>query len=330
MPVYYCEKCDAGHQKPIVAAEKPEKCVECGSTEIVQDEDVLDTWFSSALWPFATLGWPEKTEDLAYFYPTSFLCTAPEILYLWVARMIFSGLEFMGEIPFSEVYLHSTILAKDGGRMSKSRPETIVDPMEMIETYGADATRFGIIYQTSRDLQAIKFSKEALLAGQKFANKLWNIARFIRMLEEGDNAMGGAAEGGERDGRGVTAGAEDKIRSEAQEVDKAPELKTDADKQITERFNQTLKAVEGFLAEYEFGKAAHGLYDFAWHDLADVYVEITKKEKNLTLLREIYCRLLILLHPFMPFITEEIYPAFRRAEDKELLAAGAWPREFGL
>jgi len=298
LPVYYCEKCDTEHQKPMVALEKPTKCPICGATEITQDEDVLDTWFSSALWPFATLGWPEKTPDLAYFYPTNFLCTAPEILYLWVARMIFSGLEFMGEIPFPEVYLHSTILAKDGSRMSKSRPETIVDPLEMVETYGADATRFGIIYQTSRDLQAIKFSKEALLAGQKFANKLWNIARFIQMLEGDGGATG------------------------------APTITTDADQQIVARFNETLAQVEKYLAEYEFGKAAHELYDFAWHDLADVYVEITKKERNLPLLREIYRRLLTMLHPFMPFITEELYPAFRRAQDKELLASGEWAERF--
>ncbi|MDD4607400.1 MAG: valine--tRNA ligase [Patescibacteria group bacterium] len=295
LPVYYCQNCDAQHLHPIIADESPTECPECHAKNIVQDPDVLDTWFSSALWPFATLGWPEQTEDLKYFYPTNFLCTAPEILYLWVARMIFSSLEFTNQIPFSEIYLHSTILTKDGQRMSKSKPETIVDPLEMIETYGADATRFGIVYQTTRDLQAIRFSKDDLLAGQRFINKLWNMGRFIKMLQ-----------------------------AEKKQIDKSIKIKSLADKWIVNQLNKTIQQVDKLINEYEFGKATHILYDFSWYQLADWYIEIAKTEKNLSLLENIYLTLLKLLHPFIPFATEEIYSQFNKQKN-QLLMISDWP-----
>lgn len=292
IPVWYCDDCDSDHKNPIASEDTPLSCPKCNSEKLTQDEDVLDTWFSSALWPFATLGWPDKTPDLERFYPTTFLSTAPEILYLWVARMIFSGIEFMGKIPFSKVYLHSTILAKDGSRMSKSKPETIVDPMDMIEKYGADATRFGIVYQTTRDLQAIKFSEDELLAGKKFINKLWNMARFLTMLEDEHGTTGNT------------------------------KPQTLADKWILSKLNSTIAQVNKLIAEYELGKAEHILYDFAWKDFADWYIEITKNEKNIELAKFVYFELLKLLHPFIPFVTEKIY---NNAHPKEMLISTKWP-----
>ncbi|MFA7662897.1 MAG: valine--tRNA ligase, partial [Patescibacteria group bacterium] len=292
LPVWYCEACDKEHQHPIISETTPTSCPKCDSQNLVQDEDVLDTWFSSALWPFAALGWPEKSTDLEKFYPTTLLSTAPDILYLWVARMIFSGIEFIGKVPFNTVYLHSTILTKDGSRMSKSRPETTVDPMNMVEKYGADATRFGIIYQTSRDLQAIKFSEDDLLAGKKFINKLWNMARFIIMLEDENKDAG----------------------------DLNPQ--TLADRWILHRLNSTITEVTDCIKDYEFGKAEHALYDFAWKDFADWYIEIAKNEKNIKLVKFVYFELLKLLHPFVPFLTEEIYSSFH---PDEMIISAKWP-----
>jgi len=293
MPVYYCEKCDRKHQKPIVQKEKPKKCPYCGSDKIVQEEDVLDTWFSSALWPFATLGWPQKTKDLAYFYPTSFLSTAPGIIYLWVARMIISGLEFMKKIPFPLVYLHGTVLTKEGKRMSKSLG-TGVDPLKMIEKYGADATRFGIIYQAPRDSQAIRFSEEALISSQKFINKIWNIARFITLKEK--------------------------------EGSKKRKRKTLSERWILSRLNRLIEDVNQEIESFHFSRAEHLLYEFIWHNFADWYLEISKTEKNYSLVKSIYLELLKLLHPFIPFVTEEIYQKIKAKGRKDILMTSPWPK----
>ncbi len=180
LPVWYCENEDC--RETIVAETEPAACPHCGGTALRRETDVLDTWFSSALWPFATWGWPDETADLAYFYPTNLLSTAREIIFLWVARMVMMGLEFMGDIPFSDVYIHSVIQAPDGRRMSKSLG-TGIDPLEMIGKYGADATRFALLLMSST--QDVRFSEEKIVMGRSFANKLWNASRLVLLASEG-------------------------------------------------------------------------------------------------------------------------------------------------
>ncbi|MEO6077356.1 MAG: class I tRNA ligase family protein, partial [Candidatus Andersenbacteria bacterium] len=260
----------------IVSLEKPE-----GDYE--QDPDTLDTWFSSALWPFATLGWPEKTEDLQQFYPTSVLVTAREILYLWVARMMFSGLELVGEVPFKDVLIHPVVLAKNGQRMSKSLG-TGVDPLELIEAHGADATRFGLMHQMSFDMQQMKFDPEAIKAAQNFANKIWNIARLLDGLEE-------------REGE------------------------TLADQWIQGRMSAVAQEVTSLLEAYRIGEAARAVQDFIWYEFADWYIEIVKKEGSSKVARKVFADILTLLHPFMPFITEVVWEYIGNTE---LLITSAW------
>ncbi|MDD5547732.1 MAG: valine--tRNA ligase [Candidatus Pacebacteria bacterium] len=251
------------------------------------ENDVLDTWFSSALWPFATLGWPEKTKDLKEFYPTQVLSTARDIINLWVARMIFSSLEFLKEKPFTDVIIHGTILAKDGRRMSKSLG-TGIDPLELIEKYGSDATRFGLIWQSMGN-QDIKWDETAVMGGKKFANKLWNIARFILQ----------------------------------QEIISEPDLKNDSG--LLEKLEQTKKSVGEQIDSYDFGQALHTLYDFIWHDLADKYIEMSKTDENLRAIisKVVLKDILKLLHPFMPHITEEIYQNMPE-KDKEFIMIEDW------
>lgn len=268
---------------------------------IKNSEDVLDTWFSSALWPFATLGWPKKTEKLDYFYPTNVLSTARDIIFLWVARMVFSSLEFTGKIPFNEVYIHPTVFNKEGKRMSKSLG-TGVDPIELIETYGADATRFGLMYQNT-GIQDIKFSEEAIFAGKKFANKIWNASRFV-MMQVGDS----------------------KLKNPNSEI-KNPKLK-----EVVKNYNLDLE-------KFKFGKLTHELYEYFWHEYCDKTIEEKKKvinseaasEKEKTdakgeLLNELIA-LLKLLHPIMPFVTEAVWQELKNIvndlEDSIMIAK--WP-----
>lgn len=273
----------------VVSIEKPEG-------EYEQDPDVLDTWFSSALWPFATLGWPENTDNLTTFYPTSVLVTARDILYLWVARMVFSGLEFMkGEeygnrdeaarIPFQHVFIHPTVLAKDGQRMSKTLG-TGVDPLELIEQYGADATRFGLMHQMSYDNQAIKFDEEAIKAARNFANKLWNIARLLEGLE-----------------------------------DRAEE--SEADAWIRSRLANVIHEVSELLKNYKIGEAARTLHDFVWGEYADWYLEIVKTEGSPAVAREVFQTTLQLLHPFMPYVTEVLW---EQQGHEGMLIISSWPQ----
>lgn len=272
----------------VVSLEKP-------AGDWVQDPDVLDTWFSSALWPFATLGWPDNTEDLQTFYPTSVVVTAREILYLWVARMIFSGLELMQgsnygnrtqeqRIPFHSVFIHPTVLAKNGQRMSKSLG-TGIDPLDLIEKYGADATRFGLMYQMSHDQQAIKFDERALESARNFGNKIWNIARLLTSLPE---------------------------RQE----------ETIADAWIELRFAQVAQQVTADLHEYKLGEAARRLYSFVWNDFADWYVELLKHAGSRDKARAVFTKTLQLLHPFMPHITEVLWSVW---EQPGMIATSAWP-----
>ncbi len=258
-------------------------------------DDVLDTWFSSALWPFAVLGWPEKTRDFETFYPTQVLFTGRDIINLWVSRMIFSGLEFTNKIPFTDIYINPTVLAKDGRRMSKSLG-TGIDPLELVEKYGADATRFGLMWQ-NMGLQDIQFSEEHLLAGKKFANKLWNITRFV--LTKTDGKVYTTLP--------VAQGIEEKI--------------------ILEKLNTTIMNVSADIDAFKFGQAIRTLYEFVWHDFADMYIEHSKtqdSEETKQVLSYVLVKSLKLLHPFMPFITEEIYRTLDIPEKKMLLVEN-WP-----
>ena len=262
------------------------------------EEDVLDTWFSSALWPLATLGWPEKTHDMEIYYPTQVLSTARDIINLWVGRMIFSGLEFTGEKPFSDVIIHATILTKDGKRMSKSLG-TGIDPMTLIEKYGSDATRFGLIWQ-AMGTQDIHWAEEHVVAGKKFANKLWNIARFVMS------------------------------KTNMREIPK--DIGTINADEESGRFLANLEKTTLFLTkeidEYNFGQALHGLYDFVWHDFADHYIEYAKKndtKETQAVLSYALDRILRMLHPFMPFITEKIYGTLP-IPNKKLLIIEDWPK----
>jgi valyl-tRNA synthetase len=257
------------------------------------ETDVLDTWFSSALWPFATLGWPEKTKDLKEFYPTTLLSTAQDIIYLWVARMIFSSLEFLKTIPFKNVYIHATVLNVEGKRMSKSLG-TGTDPLELIEKYGADATRFGLLYLTSREQQAMKFSEDSAKASRNFCNKLWNINRFIQIFSD----------------KPQYASFRDKKL-------------TIADKWILSRLNTIIGSTTEKIENYQLGEAARELYDFIWHEYADWYIEISKNQKkNLNIY--IFKNILKLLHPFMPFVSEQIWQM--NYKEKEALIISEWPK----
>ncbi len=268
------------------------------------ETDVLDTWFSSALWPFATLGWSAsakatagKPSDLKTFYPTQVLVTDRGIINLWVARMIFSGLEFMKEKPFSDVIIHATILTKEGRRMSKSLG-TGIDPMGLIEKYGADATRFGLIWQTMGN-QDIHWDETAVMAGKKFANKIWNIARFV-FRQIGD----------------ATPAAFD---SQPKEND---------DREILKKLAETKKSVDKYLGQYEFGQALHSLYEFVWHDFADKYIELSKKRTDEEAQKVLYTILLDtlkMLHPFMPHLTEEIYQNLPE-KNKDFLMVEEWSK----
>ncbi len=267
------------------------------------ENDVLDTWFSSALWPFATLGWPEKTNDLKEFYPTSVLSTAQDIIYLWVARMVFSSLEFLKEIPFKNVYIHATVLNIEGKRMSKSLG-TGLDPIELIEKYGADATRFGILYQTSRDQQAMKFSEETVKASRNFCNKIWNINRFIQMNLQNQNSK-------------------NQIPNKSKFSKLEIQNLTEDDKWILKRLNETIKSVSKKIENYEFGESARELYEFVWHEYADKYIEASKKQKkNINV--HIFKNILKLLHPFIPFITESIWQINYKKEKPLIISE--WPK----
>nr|MDQ5810017.1 valine--tRNA ligase [Actinomycetota bacterium] len=237
-----------------------------------QDPDILDTWFSSGLWPFATLGWPEETEDLEYFYPTSLLSTAREIMYLWVARMIMMGLRFKGESPFEKVNVHSIVLAEDGTKMSKSKGNTI-DPLDLFDEYGADAVRFGLLYQSST--QDFAYSYERAELGRSFVTKLWNATRFVLGYPEGE---------------------------ETREA-------SPSDRWILSEFNRTARDYDALLGECEFSEAMRLIYGFAWNQFADWYIEIAKAAPSPAtprVLREVFFGILELLHPVMPFATEEM------------------------
>jgi valyl-tRNA synthetase len=287
IPVWYCPD---GHTT--VAASAPDACSECGSGELRQDEDVLDTWFSSALWPFATLGWPEQTPDLARFYPGDVCSTGRDINFLWVSRMIWAGIEMMGDIPFSAVNYHSMILAPDGRRMSKSLG-TGIDPSDLIAEHGADATRYGLLKMSSS--QDVRFSAGAIEEGRKLANKLWNAARLIL---------------------GQTEGVEPDARPTAVE-----------ERWILTRLDETRELLEQVIPRFDFADGVNALYHVTFDDFCDWYAEACKPrlydgdaDARATALAALE-RLLRLLHPVMPHVTEEIWSQFHATR----LIVEPWP-----
>ncbi|RJQ55839.1 MAG: valine--tRNA ligase [Actinobacteria bacterium] len=295
IPAWYCE---CGEM--VVAPDAPRECPKCSSSNLTQDSDVLDTWFSSALWPFATLGWPERTPDLEYFYPTSVLSTARDILYLWVARMIMMGLKFMGDIPFETVIIHPTVLNFEGRRMSKSLG-TGVDPLDLIEKYGTDATRFGILVQTSH-VQDMRFTEDKLEMSRNFCNKIWNASRLILMNLE-------SYEPG------------------------PPEPVTVSERWILSRYERLVEQATGWMETYQLSDAGRALYDFFWSDFCDWQLELAKaqlygedaeaKLRAQRILVHVLEGALRLLHPLMPFISEEIWQRLPSAG--ESIMVSPWP-----
>ena len=301
IPVWYCDDC--GHMT--VSRQDPTVCEKCGSTHIQRDPDVLDTWFSSALWPFSTLGWPEKTEDLDYFYPTDVLVTGYDIIFFWVARMIFSGCEQTKKAPFHTVFIHGLVRDDQGRKMSKSLGNGI-DPLEMAEKYGADALRFNLVTGNSPG-NDMRFYTERCEAMRNFANKIWNASRFLMMnLTIEDNAL--------------------------------PEQLELEDKWILSKLNTVIREVTENMDHYELGVAAQKLYDFIWDTYCDWYIEMTKarlqgdnpaaKEQAQRVLCYVLTDILKLLHPFMPFLTEEIWQALPHEAGNEVkfLMLQSWPQ----
>ena len=299
IPAYYCAECG----EVVVAKEMPEKCPKCGCTHLTQDEDTLDTWFSSALWPFSTLGWPDKTEDLEYFYPTDVLVTGYDIIFFWVIRMIFSGYEQMGEKPFKTVLFHGLVRDSQGRKMSKSLGNGI-DPLEIIEQYGADALRLTLITGNAPG-NDMRFYHERVEASRNFANKVWNASRFIMMNMEGKE---------------IPADAKDNLEP--------------VDKWILSKLNTLVKDATENMEHYELGIAVQKVYDFIWDEFCDWYIEMVKprlynsddaKSQGAALytLKTVLIDALKLLHPYMPFVTEEIFCTIQSEEESIMISK--WP-----
>ncbi|HBL35444.1 MAG TPA: valine--tRNA ligase, partial [Firmicutes bacterium] len=288
----------------IAAREEPKVCTKCGHANLEQDPDVLDTWFSSALWPFSTMGWPDETPELKHFYPTAVLVTARDIIFFWVARMVFMGLEFMAEKPFHEVLIHGLVLDQYGKKMSKSRPETNIDPLDVIEKYGADTLRFTLATGTTLG-QDQRFQMEKIDGVRNFSNKIWNAARFVLM------------------------NLEDYPKGE-EELDLS--TLSLADRYILSRLQRLTAEAEGMIKRYDLGGFANQLYDVIWSEFCDWYIEMAKPALRLegaarrttqTVLVIVLRQLMTLLHPYMPFITEEIWQALPHRGETLMLAA--WP-----
>jgi len=335
LPVYYCKSCQTeaefGSQKPadkmsvntkgvIVSKERPAKCPSCGSIELTQDEDVLDTWFSSWLWPFATFYWPfgqekgqdggtnlKRKDELAYFYPTNCLVTASEILFFWVARMIMAGLEFMDQIPFRDVIIHGTVRDEQGIKMSKSLGN-IIDPLDVIDKFGADALRFSLLLLAASGSD-VYLSDEKFLVGRNFSNKIWNATRFIFLKINESDLMVDNFEFGKIEG---------------------------IDEWILKELNGTIEQVSACLDNYSLNEASKKIYDFFWHVFCDWYIEIIKDNFTLDKAKvAVYVLLnsLKLLHPFMPFITEEIFGLIKNHTAlslEESLVISSWPSVLDL
>ncbi|MBX6772438.1 MAG: valine--tRNA ligase [Chloroflexi bacterium] len=297
IPVWYCDRCG----QTIASVETPARCPSCGNQELRQDPDVLDTWFSSGLWPFSTLGWPEDTEDLRYFYPTSVLETGYDIIFFWVARMIMFGLEFTGKPPFEVVYLHGLLRDEHGEKMSKSKGN-VRNPLEVIDRFGADALRYALVTGSTPG-NDMRLSEEKLEGARNFANKLWNAARFV--LSTGQPPT----------------------------VEPDPAALTAADRWILSRYHRTVASVSSLLEEFEFGEAGRILYEFVWSEFCDWYIEIAKVQirsgdaarasTTRWVLFRVLDGILRLLHPYMPFVTEAIWDHLPGRDS--MLIVARWP-----
>jgi valyl-tRNA synthetase len=305
IPAYYCDKCG----EVVVAKEAPATCPKCGHDHLTQDEDTLDTWFSSALWPFSTLGWPQETEDYQYFYPTNVLVTGYDIIFFWVIRMVFSGFEYTGKVPFNKVLMHGLVRDSQGRKMSKSLGNGI-DPLEIIDQYGADALRLTLITGNAPG-NDMRFYMERVEASRNFANKVWNASRFIMMNLE----------------KAETSDAID------------PATLTDADKWILSKANTLVKDVTENLENFELGIGVQKIYDFVWEEFCDWYIEMVKprlysesdetKAGAMWTLKQVLTTSLKLLHPYMPFLTEEIYCTLKEMEgsspEEDSIMISQWP-----
>ena len=323
IPAWYCVSCDAANvievgsgetilmkdAQPIVARQAPERCAKCGGKSLVQDPDVLDTWFSSGLWPFSTLGWPDKTEDLKDYYPTSTLVTGFDILFFWVARMIMMGLKFMDDVPFRDVYIHALVRDEQGQKMSKSRGN-VVDPLDIMSEYGTDAFRFTLAAMAAMG-RDIRLAEDRIAGYQNFVNKLWNAARFVLMNLGEDGTVQ----------RYVAAALSDAGLNFA-------------DRWIRSRLASTIAEARAAVESYRFNDYANILYQFTWHEFCDWYIEMSKLSLNGTLgdepkksrqfLVELLEQILLLLHPLMPFVTEEIWQVL--GEQRKSIMLEPYPR----
>jgi valyl-tRNA synthetase len=285
IPVWYCDDC----QHMTVTREDPKDCEACGSIKIHQDEDVLDTWFSSGLWPFSTLGWPQQTADLKYFYPTSYMETGYDILFFWVARMIMSGLEFTGEAPFHTVYLHGLVRDEHGQKMSKTKGN-VIDPLIVMDEFGTDALRFTLLVGSTPGNDT-NVGVKKVESNRNFANKIWNVGKFVISAIEG-------------------------IREQRLETSlQSPVSNSLADSWIQAKLNKLIRNVERQFQNFQYGQAGQEIYEFIWNDFADWYVEIAKeqmkreetRDSTVVMLAKVFDNCLRLLHPFTPFVTEEIW-----------------------
>ncbi|OGL39775.1 MAG: valine--tRNA ligase [Candidatus Schekmanbacteria bacterium RIFCSPHIGHO2_02_FULL_38_11] len=305
IPAWYCKKCG----EVLVEKDAPLKCRKCESDELVQESDVLDTWFSSGLWPFSTMGWPERTKELETFYPTSCLVTSFDILFFWVARMIMLGLKFMKDVPFRDVYIHALIRDVEGQKMSKSRGN-VVDPLDIIGKFGADTLRFTLAALASQG-RDIRLSEERLEGYRNFANKLWNASRFV-ISNTGDFSR--------------------------KPQDEKDFILSDIDKWIYSKLHEVIKEVRDAFDNYRFNEAANSIYQFLWHEYCDWYIEFTKpdliqetneirKRTAQKVLTDVLERILRLLHPFMPFITEEIWQYVKPEKSIESIMISSYPKQ---
>ncbi|MCH7680710.1 valine--tRNA ligase [candidate division KSB1 bacterium] len=312
IPVYTCEGCD----EVVASVKLPTKCKKCGEGTFKQEEDVLDTWFSSQLWPFATLGWPKKTADLNYFYPTDSLVTGPDIIFFWVSRMVMMGLEFMGEVPFQDVYFNGIIRDAEGRKMSKSLGNGI-DPLEMVNKYSADAVRFSLL-DLSAEGQDINLSERTFEVGRNFSNKVWNAFRFLWMNLEESNL-------------------ENANSDFIQEALSSKKLDL-ADRWILSRCQRTIRKVTRALEQFKFHEANDAIYNFFWKEYCDWYLELIKprlynseapekKQVALAVATVSLKKILQMLHPVIPFITEELWLKVRNKQDAESIMISKWPVE---
>lgn len=312
IPIFYCDACN--HEW--ADRGKPTKCPKCDSSNVRQDEDVLDTWFSSWLWPFSVFNWPEENPDLKFYYPTNSLSTASEIIFFWVARMIMAGYEFIGDLPFTEVYIHGTVRDNQGRKMSKSLGNSI-DPLEIINTFSADALRFSLLMLTATG-QDVYVSKEKFEIGRNFGTKIWNVARFMQMH---------------------------KLAPETQPIDvRAIRLNPDSwsadDWHIVAKLDDAAKVAQECLERFRFNDYAHVLYEFLWREFCDWYVEYAKevlygndearRREVLQVMHYVFDRALRLLHPLMPFLTEELWHGMGYGLDSETIMNAAWPKADNL